>query len=217
MMRRRLLMGNKKENTTELLLHFDYDTKDSSKHNRQILSSNNVTYVAGMYNGALNVQSLSTYIEFDKTFFEDLLRTKLYTIEFWGKFIQKENAWGSFFGIDDGTTNGFNFSAQYGTNFSYGTYSSRMFSVYMSVSDVIAWNHYAIVSDGQNVLFFVNGVKKATGVAKTVNLPSGVNLTIGGRKNNNDVPASNYIDEFRISNKALYTTDFTPPINAYTR
>ena len=70
-------------------------------------------------------------------------------------------------------------------------------------------SHLAIVSNGSNnVKYFLNGVLEAQGTFATGNLRV-FNLGAEG-------PTANRIDEVRISNTALYTSNFTVPTIPYT-
>ena len=68
-------------------------------------------------------------------------------------------------------------------------------------------HHYALTYDGTNVYFFADGV-----LGKTVALPVqlGGDFVIGARPIK-DLPFIGTIDHFRISTRALWTEDFTPP------
>lgn len=201
---------------TLLMLHFDGNMNDSSIYGRSPLSGNRVSYVSGKFGNAFYVNTLASYIRFDKSWFIELFRTGIYTIDFWSRYITGEGNWASFMGIDDGTVNGFVCNCQYGHVFQYGTYNNLMISDSLSGLNITngSWHHYAIVSDGSNVHLYVNGNKVTSAAIKSVSFLS-TDLTIGGRTSNNNVPNGNYLDEFRISNIVRWTGNFTPPTKPY--
>jgi hypothetical protein len=77
------------------------------------------------------------------------------------------------------------------------------------------WYHVAIVRNGSNWKMYVNGVEESSNTS-SASLDGGVYNTyyVGGR-----AVASEYfnghIDEFRISNSARYTANFTPATTAF--
>ena len=71
------------------------------------------------------------------------------------------------------------------------------------------WVHFALVNTSSLLYAFVNGVKKAEHDNTNVNLINSPEVLIGlDRTGNNFI---GLVDEFRISDEALWTSDFTPP------
>jgi len=79
------------------------------------------------------------------------------------------------------------------------------------------WTHFAVVRSGLstgNLKVYINGVADtALTVTDTYNYPSAY-LTLGGY-NTSASTFTGYLDEFRISKYAVYTTDFIPPTAAF--
>ena len=82
------------------------------------------------------------------------------------------------------------------------------------------WGHIAIVRKGNTVIFYKNGIAIKSGkvsgnIYPNANLP----FVIGDYKNLgwNNRHLNGYIDEFRISDVARWTSDFTPPTTPYNR
>ncbi len=77
-----------------------------------------------------------------------------------------------------------------------------------------SWQHVAVTRAGSTVRLFVNGALVATGTNGTAQFASTALLTIGAIAN----PASyftGWVDEVRVvNNRAIWTTSFTPPIQA---
>ena len=76
-----------------------------------------------------------------------------------------------------------------------------------------AWNHLAISRASGVTRFFINGVV-AGSVADTTNYGSTKPLVVGALYNGTTAFAG-YIDDFRVSNTARYTTTFTPTTTAF--
>lgn len=72
------------------------------------------------------------------------------------------------------------------------------------------WVHFAIVNTLSTIYGFVNGVKKVEYPNKDVNMTSTPEVLIGLARTISSTFIG-LIDEFRISDKALWTSDFTPP------
>lgn len=82
------------------------------------------------------------------------------------------------------------------------------------------WGHIAIVRKGDTVIFYKNGIAIKSGqvsgnIYPNANLPFviGDYMSLGW----NSRHLKGYIDEFRISDIARWTSDFTPPTTPYSR
>lgn len=76
------------------------------------------------------------------------------------------------------------------------------------------WIHLALVNYGQNLLFFVNGTNVVNTSNTDINLASTPEIQLGM---DNTVSPSfvGFIDEFRISDQAEWTSNFIPPLTEY--
>jgi hypothetical protein len=80
-----------------------------------------------------------------------------------------------------------------------------------------AWQHIAVVRNGGNIIVYHNGtaVITSTAVSATTALMAGTESILGAIdfRNNADFISfyQGYIDDFRVSNMARYTGNFTPP------
>lgn len=76
------------------------------------------------------------------------------------------------------------------------------------------WTHLALVNYGQNLLFFVDGTNVVNTSNADINLAPTPEIQLGM---DNAVSPSfvGFIDEFRISDKAEWTSNFIPPITEY--
>lgn len=210
-MKRSLIDRNKIDKNTLLLLHFDGNYTDYSIYKRNPISVNNISYASGKYGQSLSVLSLNTYIKYSKTWFVNLFNTGIYTIDFWSK---NTSDWNSFFGVDNGSTSAF-VCRSGSTHFEYGIYDNPIIYLdYQGLTNGL-FRHYAIVSDGNKVHLYINGVLQISSPIKKVSFPN-VDLTIGGRViNTSGVRNVNYIDEFRISSVVRWTSNFTPSTKPY--
>lgn len=82
------------------------------------------------------------------------------------------------------------------------------------------WFHYALVKNGNEILVFVNGsVVTSTDMAGLDAWTStgGVNIGHPGAATGDTYAMVGYLDEFRISNVARWTSNFTPPTTDWSR
>ena len=83
-----------------------------------------------------------------------------------------------------------------------------------------AWHHYAIVIEGNNIKFFLDGKRL---IETTLWIPSDTTvvyptLTMHGNANNSDSYYNllgGYLDEVMIANDTIYYDDFEPPTNSF--
>ena len=77
-----------------------------------------------------------------------------------------------------------------------------------------AWNHLAISRASGVTRFFINGVVSTTTYTDTTNYGATKPLVVGAQYNGTTA-FTGYIDDFRVSNTARYTTTFTPTTTAF--
>lgn len=207
---------------TLLLLHFDGDFNDATGHfilnnTGAIIDTGNKKFGTGgayFHNGLLIFQ--------DKSWFADLLATGNYTLDFWLKRrfdfspsgLDNELCFSDDYTQD---TRGYmlNFQVESnGDNFiMYGNYTNWLvynFKDYFKQGD---WNHIAVTSENKYHRFFINGMM--IGSRPNFNPYLRIhNLCIGGRQGPGQA-TDGYYDEFRISNVARWTSNFTPPTKPY--
>ena len=80
-----------------------------------------------------------------------------------------------------------------------------------------AWHHVALIRSGTTVTLYQDGNSVASGTLSGVLSTNTLteSLYIGGSPNFNTY-FNGFIDEFRLHSSAAYTTNFTPPVSAYT-
>ena len=78
------------------------------------------------------------------------------------------------------------------------------------------WVHWATVRNGNTLTTYRNGTKFAsTSISGSIATDNQYSMVIGDYRDGDHAPFIGYIDEFRISDVARWTSDFTPPIEAY--
>ncbi len=136
-----------------------------------------------------------------------------FTIDFWARY-SSMNTWPNFIDIDGNLT---------GVRVSWGNWVGGTFEVYCKGTEVAftlttatldQWYHIAVVRTSGSIKVFVDGVLKNTTTASgdITGLTNGVRIGYNFGVNNY---FAGWIDEFRISNIARWTTDFTPPTTEY--
>ena len=74
------------------------------------------------------------------------------------------------------------------------------------------WIHFALVRSGTTTTLYINGTSVITVTGDSTNY-TGTYLALGGIYGGNYINA--YLDDFRITQYARYTTNFTPPTSAF--
>ena len=119
-----------------------------------------------------------------------------------------------FYRLPSGAVNTLNFD--YSTN---GSTSASIASTATWVPNLNQWYHVAVVRSGNNILFFIDGVKLGNSVSMsdTIFAPTAIftagNIDVGSGAT---LGINGWMDELRISNGvARWTANFTPPVKAY--
>ena len=76
------------------------------------------------------------------------------------------------------------------------------------------WYHTAVVRTNGTIKVFVDGTQIITDFTDTTDFSNRDTLTIGGFYDTNYL-MNGYIDEFRVTNKARYTSNFTAPTKEF--
>jgi hypothetical protein len=72
------------------------------------------------------------------------------------------------------------------------------------------WRHIAYSKSGTTLRIFVNGTVDATYTSYSSDMGTGRSFVVGAQFDG-DIPINGHIDEFRVSNTARYTANFTAP------
>lgn len=208
-MRRRTYGG--KDKHTLLLLHFDGDLKDSSMYNRQPITSAYIAYNTAKFDKGLKMSNYAASVAYPRQVFADLLNSVEYTIEFWVSITG--NFWAPFCGIDDVTSDGFTFRINSnGTVLTFGKADNPFFRQSVSSIRNGMWHHLAAVKYNGVLTIYLNGVSIGSAPHPVLPIPN-VNFTVGGRNissADSGLLANSTLDEFRVSDIAIYTENFPP-------
>lgn len=174
-----------------------------------------MSYQSAKFGQGVRGQYLNSLIEFERSFFANLLNSKVYTIEFFTRETV-DGKWNFYFGMDNGSTSGLVCRNDAGV-FEFGNATLANF-INFRLSKSASWRHYAIVSDGTTCRVFVNGTMRYSHSANvTLTMPN-ENFQIGGRKTIEQGAEGGILinlDEFRISDICRYTENFTPPTEPF--
>jgi hypothetical protein len=150
----------------------------------------------------------------------DFLFTGDFTIECWVNFdtiLTDSQAWYGMFGM---TGTGYFSMGYFGNTNQWAvmTNSSSITYVGGPTATTNTWYHVALVRSGTgtgNLKMYVNGQFTGTAVTYTGNLGFNNQQLLIGARDATHYTVRGYIDEFRITRAARYTTDFTPPSAAF--
>lgn len=95
----------------------------------------------------------------------------------------------------------------------YVATKSNSWATYRLELPTNAWFHFALVSTSSLLYAFVNGVKKAEHNSINVNLLNSPEVLIGLDRTGSMF--NGLVDEFRISDEVLWTSNFTPPTHEF--
>ena len=205
---------------TKLLLHFD--GVDGSK---EILDDGNTGHVVTQVGTAtlstsqkkwgssgLLLDGDSDYLTIPDSSDWDF-GTGEFTIDFWSRF----NSVAS-----NSTLIDIGYGSNYGMRLLWLT--SNELQVYMASNErkfswtpvVDTWYHIAVTRNGTNLRAFINGTQIGTTLTDNTDVQAGsVGIHIGVDYGINYY-FNGYMEEFRISNTARWTSNFTPPTSQYT-
>lgn len=149
------------------------------------------------------------------------LADKDFTMDFWIRFSSLAGNQGflSQFGSAGNKSFLFDWSPGNVLSFAYSTDGTN------NIPKTVTWApttgvfyHLAVVRDGANLRFFVDGVQQGAtqNVGTDVIFNSTFTFNIGGVVGVKE-SFNGWMDELRISNVARYSAGFTPPVAAYTR
>ena len=146
----------------------------------------------------------------------DIIQTGDFTIDFWvnvhsntssGRFISTRANANMYDAVEFYITTSLNICPQ----IAFMGSTDWDFDEYTGVGSVILgkWHHIAVVRQNDDFYFFVDGkiIWNGTHSGSLYVSSNNKNITLGGYYSQSSVS----LDEFRISDRALWTSDFTPP------
>lgn len=135
-----------------------------------------------------------------------------YTVDFW--FYKLNNRYAYMWAFGSGSNNRI-YGSQSGAGNTISWSQEYGGSITWTLTIPAGWNHYAFVCDGSLWKFFFNGVQQS-GTLTRIALPQApTEFAFGHNADTGTAGFDGYIDEFRISNIARWSSDFTPPTQAY--
>lgn len=158
----------------------------------------------------------SQFLTFQNLIF--ILGTSDFTIDWWEYCISPEIR----FSINSLNTAGYsNLYVGYNKTGIYSTTEVGSWNV-LSQSNAFPtnvnniWNHFALVRNGNVLILYKNGVNSFEYDSFSPNFVNGDGLCfIGTNRLSDNKFFTGYIDEFRVSNVARWTSNFTPPTEPY--
>ena len=100
------------------------------------------------------------------------------------------------------------------TNFKLNFYTDGSANLDGQTMNYGTWYHVAISRSGSTIRFFVNGTT-TTNITKSNNFSDQPNVNIGYSSLYSNSGITGFIDEFRLTHKARYTSNFTAPTKAF--
>lgn len=207
---------------TLMLLHGD-DLTESA--NNLPVTNNSVTVVddAGAFGGkALNFSGLGQYLSIAD---DTLSLPDDFTIDF-RLYNAGSTSWRGIFETAGATSSNWTFHKG-GLNISLGDGSNLLFAgiakgggTYSTLNTpansvpVGTWSHIALVRSNGVMTFYINGVSSAS-LSDSEAVTTDGTILIGKHDIRDDMYLNGKIDEFRVSSVARWTSNFTPPTEAY--
>lgn len=219
-MKRRLIgLGSKMDEHTVFLLHFDKEPisditgKSVSQEGTVAVVSNGKFNSCGKFGDGV--------LLLDRSWYASLLSTENFTIDFWmyPTSYRESLLFGSSRAGDGVNQCGALFLYEYrklGIAF-HPKNASNVFLATNTYPDLNKWSHIAVTCENGYIRIFINGVLKASGDLESNSLPS-YGLRLGGQNRVTGSPLYSIdarIDEFRVSDIARWTSNFTPPTSPY--
>lgn len=203
------------DKNTVIILHAN-KYKDDSFNDFEIINNNSVIDNEGKFGKCFKFENNSK-IKLPNDIFNEF-RSGDFTLDFWLNQTNFNNYYPSPIFLGDGyTTNRgiwchSNNSFELGIAFEDNTVTKFVLSP--NPIQLNRWYHIALVRNGNEYILFFDGVEKERQTYnKNVNNPNG-NIFIGGTNDVNEC-CNCKIDEFRITKRALWISNFTPSNSEY--
>lgn len=193
---------------TNRYIHPSYHYKhDNTSYNTQ-------TFGGSIWFPGTDTDYLSCSIPASQTF-QDQTN---WTIDYWFNYDSADmynNKYVCFFGTNNGNLIAKNKGIGFGganPNYLYGLFPTPTQTGMITSLSADTWNHVAYVKNGTNLRLYVNGVYTQQNTVTTSTAET--TLTIGRRTDSGGGNANQgykgYISNFRISRRAIWTSNFTP-------
>lgn len=210
----RSMMGRKKvDKNTLLLLHFDGNLADATGINSG-LTSQNITYSTdSKFGESVKFGNSGSWVKIP--FNKNLLYTpgQDMTVDFWLKRGRSDDYVISLYGNQDTNSipNGFQFSISNDELAFYTDGDTNGFWIKASIP-LNTWTHIALVYINNEFHLYKNGIRISTFKKSATSFQNGLLI---GQARDCSYSLNGCIDEYRISNIARWTSNFTPPARPY--
>jgi hypothetical protein len=181
----------------------------TNNNGNKIGTANGNLTALGKINGSMSFDGTGDYLSVPAS--SDFnFGTGDFTVDFWMKAPSQANNKRIY---HTGYDNGFEIELISNKIAIYGPWGSHQTLSTTTVADG-TWRHIALVKSSGIYSVYVNGVKEGS-YTNTASVGSATNAQIIGRYWSGSYEYTGYLDEFRISNKARWTVNFTPATLAY--
>lgn len=215
MLRRRMTYGDRFDPNTILLIRGKGGAVDASGNKISLVVNGNVAVSASVkkFNASLNFLSTKFGIVSATTVPAMAFGTQNFTIDFWINY-SSQAVMGLFnTGTAYNAGRGIIVAVQSGKVTTYANAGAG--TVIDAAIPTNTWTHVAVIRYGSQLRLYVNGVLQSS-MSFTFSLQSNQPFFIGYEKaGSGNLPFNGYIEEFRVSNIARWTSNFTPPTKPY--
>lgn len=218
-MKRRVMMGEKVDKDTFLLMHFDGDFTDSSIYNHK-MTNQGCTFDSrnAKFGQSVIYATYQNEILPNEDLLSEIVKYDSFTIELWAYQVRGQNIY-VISKSASGDINGVDFLISREGNIFFGNNSGTSYTRLMTDGVVMperTWTHVAYVAEGNQHRIYVGGRLVKSGEITNRRLPN-YDTVILGRvyRGADDNSPDNRMDELRISLVARYTSDFTPPTKPF--
>lgn len=213
--RRRMTYSKKSDPNTILLIHGKDGAVDASGYNVPLVINGDVIVNTSIkkFNASLRFQSGTFGIKSVSTYSEMAFGTKNFTIDFWLNYSSSATMVLFNTGTSYNSGGGIIIAVQ---NNKVTTYAnSGVGTVIDAPIPSNTWTHIAVIRDGSQLKLYVNGVLISS-MAFSYSLQSNQAFIIGYENaNTGTLPFNGYLEEFRVSNIARWTSNFTVPTSPF--
>ena len=210
---------------TKLLLHFDKLPYADEINSGVIITStgnSKITPKGKFANAAVFPADASHYIEVEVPNLSTMLNTNKWTFDWWEYNLGFSNDSAVFILSDRGAYTmmaSYYHSGNGGGKHFYASSNGSSWDVAVDVrvGDTIAnqWIHRAIVRNNNSIKLFENGILVNEAISSATIKTTNNKIRFSNCWNNASIGLNGYIDEFRFSDVARWTDNFTPPTQRY--
>ena len=199
----------------KLLLHFDGNFNDSSNNNVPVTASGNVlidSAIKKFGSGSLQYGQTPKDGFLKTSAFFDFGNKRPFTLCLNYNGTRIASVTGSLVGTRDSAIYS-PFEIRRGASSLIGNDALNAWNFYGYISENANWKHFAMVADGTNIKFYIDGV--FVGLVDHPNWPSMMSFLQFGKDGDGNF-SDNRIDEVLLYDGVIWTSNFTPPTAPFT-